>query len=73
LDQGPFTDNAQTVDKCLARCTSGGYLYAGVEYGVECFCSQMLKSGAVQKPETECSKPCAGNRLLDFSECFAGN
>lgn len=68
LDQGPFTDNVQTIAKCLARCASGGYLYAGVEYGVECFCSTTLKSGAVKKPETDCSKPCAGKRLSAFSK-----
>jgi glucan endo-1,3-alpha-glucosidase len=73
LTQGPFADSAQTVAKCLARCTSGGYLYAGLEYGVECFCSQTLKSGAVQKPEAECSMPCAGNRASDFSKCFVEN
>ncbi|CAA7261980.1 unnamed protein product [Cyclocybe aegerita] len=58
ISNGPFTDSAQTVAKCLTRCA--GYAYAGVEYGVECFCGASLRSDAEIASESECSMPCAG-------------
>jgi len=62
LSQGPFTNSAQTVEKCLATCLAQKFLYAGVEFGVQCFCSNSIGSGAVKAAETDCSMSCAGNK-----------
>jgi hypothetical protein len=47
--------------KCVAFCDSFGFKYAGVEYGVECFCGNKLGKSGAPAPEEECSMPCAGN------------
>ena len=54
------------MDSCLAKCASGGYAYAGMEYGSECYCSNTLRTNALQAPENECSMPCPGNCKLCF-------
>lgn len=61
LPQSSDSNNLQTIDKCLAKCASGGYAYAGVEYGQECFCASTLRSNAVQAPEGDCAMPCPGD------------
>jgi len=61
LSQSTDYNNAQTIDKCLAKCASGGYAYAGLEYGKECYCSNTLRANAVQAPESECAMRCAGD------------
>ncbi|KAF9484188.1 hypothetical protein BDN70DRAFT_181683 [Pholiota conissans] len=63
------SDSAQTVEKCQARCQAGGYLYAGVEYGVECFCSNTILSTASKVAESDCSMTCGGN---SGEKCGAG-
>lgn len=47
-----------TRNKCLIICSSGGYGFAGMEYGNECWCGHTL--GAIGFNGT-CNMPCAGN------------
>lgn len=49
--------------KCLMLCTESGYLYAGLQYGVECFCGSERPNDADRfEPEkSKCNYPCAGN------------
>ncbi|TRY63197.1 hypothetical protein TCAL_03549 [Tigriopus californicus] len=49
--------------KCLMLCTESGYLYAGLQYGSECFCgSERPNDGDRFPPEkSKCNYPCAGN------------
>jgi len=62
ISNGPFTNSSQTIENCQTYCRAlGGYLYAGVEYGVQCFCSNSIRTGAIQTAETDCSQTCAGN------------
>lgn len=62
ISNGPFTNSSQTIENCQKYCRAlGGYLYAGVEYGVQCFCSNSIRTGAVQTADTDCSQVCAGN------------
>ncbi|XP_019621231.1 PREDICTED: beta-1,3-glucan-binding protein-like [Branchiostoma belcheri] len=45
---------------CLDHCSAGGYTYAGLQYGTECFCGDSFgQFGAA--PESECTTPCAGD------------
>ncbi|PPR05439.1 hypothetical protein CVT26_011317 [Gymnopilus dilepis] len=60
LSNGPTTDNAQTISKCLATCQAGSYKYAGVEYGDECWCSNTMNS-PITAPASDCNMPCAGS------------
>ncbi|GFG01735.1 putative fungistatic metabolite [Aspergillus lentulus] len=44
-----------TVEKCQA----GGYLYAGMEFGTQCFCGNPIDNGGVLT--SGCATPCAGD------------
>ncbi|KAF9529116.1 glycosyl hydrolase family 71-domain-containing protein [Crepidotus variabilis] len=55
------TDSGMTISKCQATCSGSGYSYFGVEYGVECYCANSIKTGALTAPENECQKPCGGD------------
>ncbi|KDR78300.1 hypothetical protein GALMADRAFT_94936 [Galerina marginata CBS 339.88] len=64
LSVGPATDGAQTIAKCLATCQSGSYAYAGLEYGIECWCTHTLNPAAIKAPDSDCNIPCAGQGLF---------
>ena len=51
-----------TVQTCLTQCSSGaGNVFAGLEYGRECWCAPDLNSFANKLPDANCTLPCAGN------------
>eukprot|EP01064_Diplonema_japonicum_P030265 TRINITY_DN50_c0_g1_i5.p1 TRINITY_DN50_c0_g1~~TRINITY_DN50_c0_g1_i5.p1 ORF type:complete len:706 (+),score=119.02 TRINITY_DN50_c0_g1_i5:55-2172(+) len=53
------TDN--TVESCVERCHSGGYSFAGVEFGSECWCGNSM-SGAVRHIASDCEElECTGD------------
>ncbi|WVW86538.1 hypothetical protein I302_108587 [Kwoniella bestiolae CBS 10118] len=51
--------NNNTIQGCVSSCASKGYLFAGVEYGQECWCSNTatLTSAA----STDCNMVCPGD------------
>ncbi|KJR85010.1 uncharacterized protein SPSK_11004 [Sporothrix schenckii 1099-18] len=51
----------QTVDTCLAAAAVGGYTYAGLEYGGECWVGNALNTGASEVDLTTCSMTCNNN------------
>lgn len=65
MSNGPTTDNAQTIAKCLATCQSGSYKYAGVEYGEECWCSNTMNN-PVAALAGDCNMPCAGQCMYSL-------
>ncbi|CZR69831.1 related to beta-1,3 exoglucanase [Phialocephala subalpina] len=50
-----------TVESCLFACKDGGYAFAGVEYGSQCFCGVVLGNSTSKVDSSQCSMPCAGN------------
>lgn len=52
-----------TIESCQAACASVGYSYAGLEWSVECFCTNEIENGGTLAPEDECEMPCAGDAL----------
>lgn len=68
LGAATYNSDQQTVEKCAAACSP--YLYAGLEYGRECYCANSFASGSVPKPDSDCSMPCAANST---EYCGAGN
>jgi hypothetical protein len=52
-----ITGDDMTAAKCAVNCAD--YLYFGTEFGRECYCGDIPPPTAA--PETECSKPCAGD------------
>jgi hypothetical protein len=47
-----------TVQTCIAACTYHGYLYAGLQDGIQCYCGD---SYGGQGPSGGCTTACPGN------------
>jgi len=47
------------VATCVAGCAAKNYLYAGLEYGQECWCGNTFGVGAVPAPASDCKIVCA--------------
>ncbi|KAM3483607.1 hypothetical protein MY8738_003028 [Beauveria namnaoensis] len=60
LPNGAATDK-RTVKSCVDACKAGSYIYAGLEYGGECWCGNALGAGAVVAPLSDCNMLCNDN------------
>lgn len=49
--------------KCTDLCLQSGYLYAGVEYGTECFCGKTLPPDEYKLKDIMCNMECPQNTL----------
>jgi hypothetical protein len=67
--QYQFSNANQTVEACLASC-AGQYVYAGLEYGGECWCDNKLSATAMAVDLSACSLTCNGN---SSEYCGAGS
>ena len=61
-----YTSLQQTQDKCLRDCAYGGYTYAAVEDGTDCWCGNNLADGTQRARESDCTSPCSGD---SFQSC----
>ncbi|KAF7353876.1 hypothetical protein MVEN_01073500 [Mycena venus] len=50
-----------TVETCISFCNAGGFIFAGVEFGQECYCDSTIQIPGARAPQTDCNEPCAGN------------
>nr|XP_012137551.1 PREDICTED: xylosyltransferase oxt isoform X2 [Megachile rotundata] len=48
-------------ERCAFLCLQSGYLYAGTEYSVECFCGMEKPSQLKRLPDSSCNMKCSGN------------
>jgi parallel beta-helix repeat protein len=48
-----------TVESCIAAAATGGFAYAGVQYGGHCFAGDTLAYDLV--PDAECDMPCTAD------------
>lgn len=53
--------NELTIDSCLIDCEDAGYTYAGLEYGIQCYCGNSIDSSVTYDVESACGTPCGGN------------
>ncbi|KAK5989408.1 WSC domain-containing protein [Cladobotryum mycophilum] len=51
----------KTVAQCVDACKSSKNIYAGVEYGGECWCGDKFSDGAVSAPDADCNMACNDN------------
>ncbi|KAF5237114.1 hypothetical protein FAUST_6254 [Fusarium austroamericanum] len=66
--------DSPTVAECVDACSSGNFVYAGVEYGGECYCGNTFSDGSVPAPIADCGMLCNGNSSDQFGlQCFAAN
>ncbi|KAG9003884.1 hypothetical protein FRB94_002801 [Tulasnella sp. JGI-2019a] len=63
------SSSSNTPQTCIALCAAGSYTFAGVEYGVECWCGTTLNS-PVTLAASSCNMPCAGD---SSQTCGQGN
>ena len=56
-----ISQTTMTISRCLTLCSNEGFALAGVEYGIECYCGQSLRTGSSVKATSECNMACAGN------------
>ncbi|KFY34113.1 hypothetical protein V494_07045 [Pseudogymnoascus sp. VKM F-4513 (FW-928)] len=59
LSGGAMNSDALTESACASFCGTKGFKYAGVEYGVECYCGNTLASAV--SDEADCAMTCSGN------------
>ena len=56
-----YSDDKMTRQMCRQICTSGYFVYFGLENGTDCFCGNLLNPNAKHVSILECTKPCSGN------------
>ncbi|XP_059683464.1 sialate:O-sulfotransferase 2 [Gavia stellata] len=55
-----FDYKKMTVFRCQDNCAERGYLYAGLEFGAECYCGHKVQ--ASNASESECNMECKGEK-----------
>ncbi|XP_029018116.1 WSC domain-containing protein 2 isoform X1 [Betta splendens] len=55
-----FDYKKMTVFRCQDNCAERGYMYAGLEFGAECYCGHKVQ--APNASESECNMECKGER-----------
>lgn len=76
LLDGYYTNFKQlnTPGKCIQLCLQSGFLYAGVQYGSECFCGNLEPPAAAKLVDgAECSYACVGEPEQTCGGYFAMN
>lgn len=58
----PTSDNIVFVRSCVDTCLQKGFLYAGVEYGEECYCGNTIQNSNTPTSPSACNMPCTGNK-----------
>ncbi|KAK9779177.1 putative WSC domain-containing protein [Seiridium cardinale] len=49
------------TETCLKSCLTGGFPFAGTEYGQECYCGVVMGNETSQADASECAMTCKGN------------
>ncbi|KAG8818809.1 hypothetical protein FRC19_010302 [Serendipita sp. 401] len=57
----PMGIAGMTPEKCQAACQAANYVFAGVEYGAECYCGAYLNPVASPATDGRCNMPCGGD------------
>ncbi|KAF5353807.1 hypothetical protein D9758_010585 [Tetrapyrgos nigripes] len=61
---GPtFTSSTNmTAENCINFCDSQEFVFAGTEFGQECYCGNALQNGGTNTTASQCNVACTGNR-----------
>ena len=58
---GSYSESgSQTPQLCMAKCQSQGYIYAGLQYGRQCYCSNTMSNPKLGT--SGCTTVCAGDK-----------
>ncbi|XP_026996476.1 WSC domain-containing protein 2 isoform X2 [Tachysurus fulvidraco] len=55
-----FDYKKMTVFRCQDNCAERGYLYAGLEFGAECYCGHRIQAENIS--DNECNMQCKGEK-----------
>ncbi|KAK2845804.1 hypothetical protein Q7C36_010658 [Tachysurus vachellii] len=55
-----FDYKKMTVFRCQDNCAERGYLYAGLEFGAECYCGHRIQAANIS--DNECNMQCKGEK-----------
>ncbi|KAI0041429.1 WSC-domain-containing protein [Auriscalpium vulgare] len=55
------SSTSMSVEACTAFCEADAHVYAGVEFGRQCFCDYALQNPGTPTSLEECNLPCSGN------------
>ncbi|XP_061134924.1 sialate:O-sulfotransferase 2 isoform X1 [Syngnathus typhle] len=55
-----FDYKRMTVFRCQDNCAERGYMYAGLEFGAECYCGHKIQTANAS--ESECNMECKGEK-----------
>ncbi|GJE95267.1 copper radical oxidase [Phanerochaete sordida] len=71
LSSATFTSTTSMTDEsCISFCDQQNFVYAGTEFGQECYCGNTFSNGGTNTTASDCNMPCTG----DSTEiCGAGN
>ncbi|ESK84857.1 copper radical oxidase [Moniliophthora roreri MCA 2997] len=58
--QSTSSDNNMTIEACISTCEAADFIFAGVEFGQECYCDSTIQSPGTQVSLDECNLPCTG-------------
>ncbi|KAJ7777620.1 glycosyl hydrolase family 71-domain-containing protein [Mycena maculata] len=53
------SSSATSILSCLSQCGNAGYVYAGLEYGSQCFCASSIASEAAAASQSNCNYACS--------------
>ena len=59
-----------TVELCISTCRKKGFIYAGLQWQIECYCGNEPKNGFTWAWKDKCNDRCAGN---SFQICGGSN
>lgn len=55
-----YANNSNTIEMCTSVCNAAGYLIAGMEYGISCYCGNALAASTHLDVNAGCQVPCYG-------------
>ncbi|KAF8573858.1 WSC-domain-containing protein [Ramaria rubella] len=62
LNGATFTNSTEmTIEACVDFCNSQSFVYAGLEFGEQCFCDDVFEGAATIVDNSECNEACPGN------------
>lgn len=73
LTAASFSNNNMTRGACVSYCQAFGFPFAGVEFGLDCYCGTSMQNGASNTTllaDSSCGMPCANNT---YENCGGSN
>jgi hypothetical protein len=63
-----FPQGDLTTELCTSACKAAGFIYAGTEYGGECYCGNTFQNGGgpASDGDAQCNMNCNGYAEVSF-------